>query len=119
MPKSSDENKDSSAKEAVKSHEEIWRRFMERDAYLEKLLEGRADFWISQSGDPQREKAAVEKIDKELNPEIDKVSSEVKELLRAFYETKGDASADLQELGESEDEEDDDGDRDEDDDYAN
>jgi hypothetical protein len=63
---------------------------MEQDAKLEKYLEDRANFWISvsESGDQARMKEAIEKIDKEMNPEIDRLSIEVKELLEEYNENK-------------------------------
>ncbi len=81
--------------------DEIWKKFLERDAYLDKLQEDRANFWISQSGDPAREKVAIERIEKELNPEIDKVAAEVKELLEAFNKMKG--GADISAIDEGDD----------------
>lgn len=72
------------------SADTLWQQFMEKDELLEKLLQERADFWVEvkKSGDEEKEKAAIEKIDKELNPEIDKLAEEVKKLLKDFQEAK-------------------------------
>lgn len=76
------------SKDSNKDPAEIYQRFMEQDTKLEKLLEDRANFWISQMGDAEKEKAAIEKIDKEMNPEIDSLSIEVKGLLEEHNSNK-------------------------------
>lgn len=74
----------------ARNPDDIWKLFLERDAYLDKLQEDRANFWISVSGDAEKEKAALEKIEKVLNPEIDAVSIEVNRILHEYHEAKGD-----------------------------
>ena len=80
-----------------KSLEDLYKSFLERDNHLEKLLEDRAKFWISvakeRKGETAEEKharevLAIEKIEKEMNPEIDRLSIEVKDLLEEYNKNK-------------------------------
>ncbi len=80
-----DSNKDG------KTPDSIWQKFMERDAHLDKLQEDRANFWIAvvESKDAEKEKEALVRIEKVLNPEIDAVATEVRELLAEYHAAGG------------------------------
>ena len=80
--------------ESSKNPDEIWQQFMAKDAELEKLLDERANVWaaITKIHSPDeranKEPAVIEMIEKEMNPEIDRLSGEVKELLNAYNMSK-------------------------------